>query len=231
VTEIRLSAGGPRWERWAAGTGVAFAVLALVAFLFAVDLPGPDDNAQDVAQYFADNDTAIKWQAFFFGVAAAFFLWFAGTLASLLRRAEGEPAGRLPAIVLVGAATSASLYLLGIADWLALAKLSEDGLSDAPALYDAGNGALSMSNFSAAAFVGAASLAVLRTRLIASWIALAGVAFAVLLLVDGLVQMLTDSDATSAFGTVVFLLFLVWTALLSAMLALTVARPVEPARA
>ena len=33
MTEIRWSAGGPRWERWAAGTGVVFAVLVLIALV------------------------------------------------------------------------------------------------------------------------------------------------------------------------------------------------------
>ena len=54
---------------------MVFVVIALVAFLISL---GPDDTSgQGIASYFAQNDNAVEWQQFLFGVSGIFFIWFA----------------------------------------------------------------------------------------------------------------------------------------------------------
>ncbi|MFN2472125.1 MAG: hypothetical protein ABR583_14280 [Gaiellaceae bacterium] len=74
-----------RWGPAAAASGAAFSVVALIAFLLAL---GPDDTSGvGVFYYYAQHDTAVKWQAAVFGLAAVLLLWFAGTASSAARRA------------------------------------------------------------------------------------------------------------------------------------------------
>jgi hypothetical protein len=216
-----------RWERWAAATGVAFVVLAVVGFIFAYDLPQTGSTGDEVLTYFRDNDTAVTWQALFFGLAVMAFLWFVGTLASSIRRAENDPAGRIPAIVVVSGATAAALYMGGEAAILSLAK-SADSLEAGSALtlHTASTTAFLLTDFVAATFVIAVALGVMRTGLLPTWIAYGGAVFVVLALIDGVGGTLSDSDAFGSggfFGTISFLAFLAWTLVTSATLMQRVA--------
>jgi hypothetical protein len=85
----RVGVHGSRWGAPAAATGIAFAALALIAFLIA---GGPSDTTGlGIANYFAANGAAVEWQAFLFGLSGVFLLWFAGTLASALRASTWPP--------------------------------------------------------------------------------------------------------------------------------------------
>jgi protein-S-isoprenylcysteine O-methyltransferase Ste14 len=216
-----------RWERWAAASGVAFVVLALVGFLFAADLPKAGSTGDEVLTYFRDNDTAVTWQALFFGLAVVAFLWFVGTIAAALRRAENDPAGRIPAITVVSGATAAALYMGGESAILALAK-SADGLEpgSALALHGASTSAFLLTDFVAATFVTAVALGVLRTGLLPMWISYAGAVFVVIAVLDGVVGTLSDSEAFGSggvIGIITFLAFLAWTLVTSATLTQRVA--------
>lgn len=211
-----------RWERWAAATGVAFVVLAVIGFVFAPDLPKTGASSDEILSWFRDNDTAVARQAFFFGLAVMAFLWFIGTLAASIRRAENDPAGRLPAITVVSGATAAALYLGGTAAILGAADAAgELEAGTARALYELGTGAFLLTDFVAATFVVAVSLAVIRTALLPAWIAYAGPIYVVLAITDGAGGILSDSEAFGAggvMGIISFLAFLAWTLVTSALL-------------
>ena len=222
----RAGTRGRRWGPYAAGSGIAFAVLALIAFFLA---GGPEAEAtpEEILEYFADNSSAVKWQAFLFGLAGVFFLWFAGTLASAIRNAEPETGGRLASISLAGAAASAAIYFAGIGAWAALAEILADeeggaagaeGAGIANALFSVGDMTLAMANFTAAVFAAAAALAFLRTRLLPDWLGWAGVALAAAAIVNGAIQIFSDSEVAATIGVIVFLLFLAWVAAVSGLL-------------
>ena len=225
MVERRWVADSPRAERLALGSGVVFVVLAVVAFVIAT---GPDGGASndEVLAYFSENDAAVKWQAVFFGLAGAFFLWFGGTLASVIRRAEGDPAGRLPAVIVAAVAASTAIFSVAIASWLTLAETGES-----VALYGLGESAFGLTDFTAAAFVGAASLGVLRTRLLQEWVGWLGALLTVLLLVDGVVQALGDSSAVQTLTEITFFAFLVWVLIASSLLAWQREPRLQPGRA
>jgi hypothetical protein len=221
----RLVAGG-RWDAAAAAMGIAFTVLALIAFVFAPDTPKADDSNDEVFSYFADKDRRILWGAFFFALAGVAFLWFFGTVAALLRRAEADPAGRLPAIVVASAATSAGLFLVGVGASSALAAGADGNLTadTGRALFDLGNLAFVFADVPAATLVAAVSLGALRTALLPAWLAVAGLGFFVLALIDLLGRLAGDSAAFGAggiVGTIVFLVFLAWTLVASVFLTRT----------
>jgi hypothetical protein len=223
MTEGRWNLHDQRWERAAAAMGIGFVVFALIAFLFAPDYPKGDASDNDVLRYFADNDTRVLWQAFMFGLAGICFLWFFGTVAGLLRRAEPATAGRLPAIVVAAAAAGAAFHGVGVASFSALAN------SVAPVgrpLFDLGNMVWTLTNFPAITLAAAVSLGVLRSGLLPDWVAWIGAAYIVLGLIDAFGRTAGDSTTFGpggAFGTLTFLVFLVWVLVTSLLLTQSMA--------
>jgi hypothetical protein len=202
------------WERWAAGTGVAFVLAAAVAFLIVPDPPSVDEGSEFVLNFFALNDSDFLWQSFFFGLAGVFLLWFGGTLAVALRRAEGDTPERVPPVVAASAATSVALFLLGVTAWGTLAsgvETMDQGV--AYGLYQFGNFAFVMTDFPAAVFAFAVSLGVVRSRLLPSSVGWVGGIVGVLLLVNAGGRLLADNSDFAAGGNVnriIFALFLFW---------------------
>jgi hypothetical protein len=221
MTEGRWDLRDPRWERAAVAMGIGFVVFALIAFLFAPDYPKSDASDADILSYFADNDTRVLWQAFMFGLATICFLWFFGTVAGLLRRAEPATAGRLPAIVVAAAGAAAGLYMLSVASFAALASSMSETTDPHRGLFDLGNMAVTLTNFPAATLVAAVSLGVLRTDFLPDWIAWGGAVYLALGLIDAFGRTAGDSAAFGpggAFGILTFLVFLAWVLVTSVLL-------------
>ncbi|MEX2212303.1 MAG: hypothetical protein WD689_11140 [Gaiellaceae bacterium] len=207
--------GAGSWgDKVAAWSGVIFAVLAALGFIV-LGQPDADATGDEIVQYFADNDSAMQWQALLFGLAAVFYLWFGGTIASAVRRAEGDPAGRVPAIIVVTAAASAAIYLAGEAAWVALARPTEAGVSSS--LYDLGGNAFVMSGFIAAAFAWAVTLGVMRTGLLADWVGWLGTATMALLVASSVITLFAelDSSFSQVLGSIAFFVFLAWVGITS----------------
>ena len=223
---MRLDPRDPRLDRWATATGIFFVFFAILAYLLAPGVPQADDSDAEVLDWFVDNDTAVLWQVFLFGVATIFFLWFFGVLAGRLRRAEAGPGGRLPFVIVASAGASAGLYMLGIACFGTVARMAPD---TSRTLFELGNMVFTVNEFVALVLVAAVSLGVLRTGLLAEWLAWAGGVFVVLALVDAAGRTIGNSDAFGAggvFGSLTFLAFLAWT--LATSVLLWQATPVEP---
>jgi hypothetical protein len=165
-----------------------------------------------VLSYFSDKETQLRWQALFFAAGGAALLWFAGTLASLLRRrldaarapAEGWLDGRgtrWPPIIVASAATAIALYTAGTAAYTALAARAEQEIdaSAGRALFELGGSLITYTSFPALVFVGA---------------------------------VVADSDTfgpSGAIGIIAFLSFLAWVLVTSGLLAWRRAGA-EPAR-
>ncbi|HEV3478713.1 MAG TPA: hypothetical protein VG144_04620 [Gaiellaceae bacterium] len=222
------------WERVAAATGVLFVVLAFIGFLLAPDPPSPGDSNEQILEYFSDKETQLRWQALFFAAAGAALLWFAGTLASLLRRRLdvdraatgwlGDAGRRWPPIVVASAATAVGIYTAGVAAYTALAARAGEEIDAGAgrALFELGGSLLTYTDFPALVFVGAASLAIANTRLLADWVAWLGAAVAAVLAIDGIGAVVGDSDTfgpSGVIGIIAFLSFLVWVLVTSGLLA------------
>ena len=229
---------GRDWERWAAAAGVAFVLLALIGFFLAPDPPGADASNAEVLTYFNDKEGELRTQAALFALGGAVLLWFAGTLAALLRRAMwrgGRSGGtadlgrwpdntRLPAIILASAGTAVGLYLAGTAAYTALATRAGQEIdgSAGRALFELGGALITFTSYPAAVYVLAASFGVARTRLLPDWVAWLGYAVAAILIVDGIGATIGDSDTfgpSGAIGVTTFLSFLLWNLAASALLA------------
>jgi hypothetical protein len=225
--------GGIRRDVVSAATGIVFVVLALIAFLLA---GGPGNtNAEGIANYFAEHDGAVEWQAFLFGLSGIFLLWFAGTLAAALRAAEPDAGARLGGIALAGAAASTVLYFVAIAGWTTLAHLfggasagfSDEALGDSLMIFNLADGALAMASLTAAVFVGAVSVGALSARIVAGWLTWAGGLVVALLVVNAFVQLVGDADSGDLLGTVSFLAFLAWVLAVSILLTRSWSRAVS----
>ena len=202
------------WERWAAGTGIAFVIASAIAFLIVPDPPPADEGSEFILNFVALNDSDLLWQAFFFGLGAMFLLWFGGTLAVALRRAQGDRLDRTPAVVTAAAAASVSLFLVGVTAIGALAS-SVEGMDQGVAygLYQLGSFAFVMTDFPAAAFVWAASLGIARSALLPASVGYVGGAVGLLLVVNAGGRLLADNVDFAPGGTVntiTFTVFLFW---------------------
>jgi hypothetical protein len=202
------------WERWAAATGIGFVLSSAIAFLIVPDPPSADEGSEFVLNFFALNDADLMWQSFFFGLGAVFLLWFGGTLAVALRRAEGDDLGRVPTIVTASVGASVALFLVGVTAGGALASGIE-GMDQGVAygLYQLASFAFVMTDFPAATFIWAASLGIARSGLLPASVGWVGGVVGLLLIVNAGGRLLADSADFAPGGTVntiSFALFLFW---------------------
>jgi Domain of unknown function (DUF4386) len=202
------------WERWAAGTGVAYVVFAIVGFFFVPDPPQPSISNEGLLAYFSTKTEELSFQVFFFALAGISFLWFIGTLAGALRRAEDGSTG-LAAIAVAAGATANAVFFAGMVSWSALAA-SADSILDqgvARGLYDVGRFAYTLSGVPAAAFVLAVAVGTLRTRFLPPALGWAGLLLVLVLILDVAAATIGDDDdfgPTGSYGVITFLLFLAW---------------------
>ncbi len=102
-----------RYVEYGAATGIVFVILAVIGF--AVVIPNPPDlNApsQEWASYFLSHHSAIRAGVVILAVAFFFYIWFLGTVTSVLRIASGGP--RLPSIALIGGTLAGAMLLVGL---------------------------------------------------------------------------------------------------------------------
>jgi hypothetical protein len=215
-------------ERWSAATGVGYVLLAVVGFFFVPDPPAPTISNEGLLGFFDENRQELAFQVFFFGLASICFLWFIGTLAGAMRRAEDNPALRLHAIALAAGATANAVFIAGMICWAAMAASAHDVLDQGVArgLYDLGRYGYTLSGLPAAAFVLAVSLGVMRTGFLPLAVGWAGGLLTLILIIDvggATVGNGDDFGPTGSYGVFTFLLFLVWTLVTSLFLVQRIA--------
>lgn len=201
--------------RAASASGIAFAVLAFIAFLL-TGRPEEQASNEEIVQFFADKQSEIEWQALLFGLAAVAFLWFSARLAQLIRVASGPSGDRTASLVISGGAASTALFLAGAAAFGAVAE----GDDASPTMFDFGDLAFGLSTFTAAAFVAGASAGIARGALLERWIGWTGGVLVGLLLLNGIVRTLVAGETGAALGTISFVALLGWVLVVSALLTL-----------
>jgi hypothetical protein len=102
-----------RYVEYGAATGILFVVLSIVGFGIVIPTP-PDLNApaQDWSSYFLAHHDAVRAGIVVLAVAMFAFIWFLGTLTSVLRIASGTP--RLPSIAFAGGILGAASLMVGL---------------------------------------------------------------------------------------------------------------------
>jgi hypothetical protein len=100
------------WERYSAWSGLGGVVVFVVGAFVAPLPPSAGDPADLVAGYYHEHLGALRGQLLLTGLAGILLLWFFGSLAAHLRRAEGE-GGRLTSVALGGWLIGTALVGLG----------------------------------------------------------------------------------------------------------------------
>ena len=173
--------------RFAPLTGVAAVVLWILGVIVSEsDTPDQDAPGAEIAEYFADKEGTIFVGAGLFCLGSVLFIWFLSSLAAHLRRAGDD--GRLATIMVSGGvATAATLSLVtapSVAGALAVDNLDRSLAPEtAETLWVMGDGFFVVAEILAVALLGAAALAILRTRAFPAWVGYVTALFAVGLLV------------------------------------------------
>lgn len=167
---------------------VALGVLGAVLFTTWTDEPSSDSAATEFAAWMNDNGWAIFVSTWVMLLAGMAFLWFLGSLRSVLRRGEGAP-GRVSAIATGGGIVMVALYAASFAGPMAgaLAVEVDDrvvGPELAEALYVIGwNGFFPLTEMAAGVLVLATAIVVLRSAALPTWYGWLGLLYGLWLLI------------------------------------------------
>lgn len=202
-----------QWQRLSALTGIAFAILMVVAFSVQGTLPQADDSRADVVRYFSTFHNDVMGGVVIRVAAGIFFLWFVGTLRSVLAGAEGGTA-RLASVAFGAGILMLAAGMGAMASLASIAYNAERGVD--PAF------ASSMMAMTHIFFVGGAmgmawllfatALVVVRTRVFSRWVASTGTVIGLIAIGLGIVA----PGGTSGFSA--YPLFIVWVVALSILM-------------
>lgn len=217
----REAADEPRWQRFAAGTGLVAAGFMLASYVVLNAAALPSKEADMAAWYSSDTNRAQLLTSWYLvAIGAVFSLWFLGELRSVLRKAEGGD-GRLATTAYGGGIVSVALFVLGSA----LIGPIAAAMSQPDYQYQTATDGHLTQLFSGAAFLVLASAGILaavlfaavavvtlRTEVFPRWFGIAGAVGAVVLLASG-------------FTLLPVLLIPVWTIAASVLTMRYVSRP------
>lgn len=202
-----------QWQRISALTGIAFAILMVVAFSVQGILPQADEPQAEVARYFSTYHNDVMGGVVMRIAAGIFFLWFIGTLRSVLAEAEGGTA-RLANVAFGAGILMLAAGLGAMASLASIAYNAERGVDP--------NFAGSMMSMTHIFFVGGAmgmawllfatAFVVVRTRVFSRWVASTGTVIGVIAVVLGIVAPAGTS------GTSAYPLFILWIVALSILM-------------
>ena len=201
-------------ERWAASSGITFAILLLVGGF----LPGSpkkwNASAADVQSYLQDKHKQILIGGILFGIGYILFLWFLASFAGFFRDA-GQ--GRLATIIYGAGVAGVAIAAIGDGLNMAFAKLTySDSADTVRTLYGMTIFLYGRMLFVFAALALATWLAVKRSKAMPDWYAWLSLLAAVLFLIGG-VSLKNHGffSPTGGMGFVSFFSLIVWVAISS----------------
>ena len=202
-----------RHARYGAATGMLFVLLVIVGFLVTPKPPAADATAAEVFNYVTDKQDTLHIVQLIFGAAGFLFIWFVGTLRTLLSGAEGGE-GRLATTAYGGGLIAFVTLVIGFA-LAATAALhpADNGPDLTRALIDASLIIPALGAPAVAVFFVGNSLSIMRSGYLPAWLAWLGLV-AALFNIFGIGAVFTDHGAFAADGILGFfsgfVLFLVW---------------------
>ena len=187
-------------------SGVASVLLIVASFIVVGESPDLDAPAREVVSYYSDNDSSLQWGAALLALGAFFFMLFATTIASLLRRdpARGAVAAHF-------SFAGGIVFAVGATIFAGLAFTAGDAVDDVgPATLQTLH-ALEMDMFftiavGTAAFLLGAGIGALKSGVLPSWLAWVAIVIGVI--------------AITPLGFFGFLALGIWTLIVSVMLAM-----------
>jgi hypothetical protein len=210
-------------ERWAASTGIGFAIVAFAAGLAAGEPADYDASASELASYFDDKHAALTIQTLCGGLSLVLFLWFMSSFAGMFR----EAGQRRLSTVMYGAGV-AVVAILAVAESLRIAAIQLQPVLEGDAvraLYGAATFTERRVFWVLAALAFAVVLATLRSGALPRWYAWLSVAGLVVFLVGAAsVRQYGFFSPNGEGGFVAFLVFIVWILLSSVLLVAKLGR-------
>ncbi|SEL72769.1 hypothetical protein SAMN05660976_03234 [Nonomuraea pusilla] len=203
------------WERIGAASGLAAAVLLLVALLMVPNPPGLDASAVAIVGYLGMRRAAVLTAALLMGLAVVAFLWFISHLRHVLQRAEGGAEAFSP-VVLVSGVSLATMTALAMVPMTALATLATrpigvGELGVARVLYAVHMLAVGPIGLLVALFAASAGAAMVRRELAGPWLGWAGMVVALIGLITGFAGFLAAPSAfTMVMTSIMGFAFLLW---------------------
>lgn len=216
-------------ERWAASTGVGFAVLLIVSGF----LPGSpkkwNASAPDIGSYLHDKHKAILIGLILSGLAIVAILWFLASFAGMFRDA-GQ--GRLATIMYGAGVATAAIAAVGDGIQLAVTKVTENAAdpNTVAALYGVGSWMYARIFWPMAALALATWLASKRSKAMPDWYAWLSLLGAGVFIVSGVSLKNTGFfSITGGMGWIGFISIAVWIGLSSLLLVQRVGAEVPSA--
>jgi hypothetical protein len=204
-------------ERWAASTGVGFAILLLVSGF----LPGSpkkwNASAADIESYLQGKHKEIVIAMILSGIAAILFLWFLASFAGMFREA-GQ--GRLATIMYGAGVATLGIAMIGDGVQLALSKVTFTAdQGTVAAMYGVGTWLYSRLFWTMAALALATWLASKRSKAMPDWYTWLSLLGAAIFVVSGLAVRNTGFFSISGgMGFIGFISFAIWVGISSLVL-------------
>lgn len=177
------------WDRLGPASGFAAVLGWLLGVLIVEgvgDTPGDDATAENVLQYFENEEASLYTGGILFFLGSALLIWFG----SGLRSAIGEHGGgdRLASIVFGSAVATSVLSMAFVAPQFGGAFAANEATAPlapeaAQALWFAGDGFFVACEFAAASLLAATAVAIFATRLLPGWLAWASLLVAAILVI------------------------------------------------
>ncbi len=217
-----------RWDKLAAAGGIVGVALFIVAGFLYGSPPGVDEDAQSVADFFADNRSQVLTSVFLQGLGVLAILWFVAALVTPMRDV-GEPR-------LATAAFGSFLLAFSLGATAAITRsslaysLADEGSDLVLPLYHLSVVFDVFVNVLAAGIFIAVGGATLRTGLFARWWGWISIA-AGLLLIVGATAWARDGfwSPTGGAAWITFLIFILWMLVTSILLTMKVRASVATA--
>jgi hypothetical protein len=217
-----------RWDKLAAAGGIVGVALFIVAGFLYGSPPGVDEDAQSVADFFADNRSQVLTSVFLQGLGVLAILWFVAALVTAMRDV-GE--SRLATAAFGSFLLAFSLGATAAITRSSLAySLADEGSDLVLPLYHLSVVFDVFVNVLAAGIFIAVGGATLRTGLFARWWGWISIA-AGLLLIVGATAWARDGfwSPTGGAAWITFLIFILWMLVTSILLTMKVRASVATA--
>jgi hypothetical protein len=185
-------------------TGVAFVVLVVAAFIVGGESPGTDDSVAEIVDYYKDKEGRTFLATALLAWGAIAFVFFVGVLRNVLRSA-GEATAWLSAVAFGGGLIAAAGMLSFAGFGFALADTADTASPVATqAVHILSSDFFFLLAGGIAVLLIATGITVIRSGVLPVWL--------------GWVALLLGIAAATPGGFFAFLLFLVWTLIVSVML-------------
>lgn len=204
---------GTDWGRLAALGGVVFFIMLVIAAVApGASPPAVDATTRTITDYYVKHHTGNMISNYVNALGTIFFLAFVAALWRGIRQVD-DSGGVMAVLVAAGGVAAAAMAMIASGIDLALtykaAKLGDPVL--VRALFDVHSVIFSLLWFPLAGLIGVTSIVALRASLLPRWLAWAGLAVSVVMLVGTLSVFADSQNFLVTLNFIAFILFGLWT--------------------